>query len=109
MRLNRYLHMAVEARDLDLPLEHDVEAIHYGPLVEEEVSGLQPRLPAVRHKRLDLLGCEPLLLPSITHHASAPMGRSLSTVSCASPGSSTGNHTWKRVSPGSERTLMSPL
>src|SRR5215208_1583882 len=106
---NRDLLSAVETRDFDLPFEHDVEAVHDGPLVEEEVSGLQAELTRVRHQHLDLRGRENLLLPSIRHHASAPMGRSLSTVPCASPGSSTGNRTWKRVSLGSERTRMSPL
>jgi hypothetical protein len=77
---NRDLLSAVEARDLDLPFEHDVEAVHDGPLVEEEVSGLQVELPAVRLQRLDLLGRETLLVPSFTHHASAPVDRSLSTL-----------------------------
>src|SRR3712207_6917395 len=41
------------ARDLDLSLQHDVEAVHHGSLVEEEVSRLQAELLTIGLQRLD--------------------------------------------------------
>src|SRR5215211_918059 len=106
----RRLFRAVEARDAHFSLENDVEAVHGGLLVEKEVSGLESRLPAVGHQRLDLLGCEHLLFPRIargSHHVPASIRRFPATVSSSS-GPSTGSLTSKRVSPGSETTWMSP-
>jgi hypothetical protein len=110
----RNLLRAVEARDVYPTLQNNVEAVHGGGLVEEKVACLQNELLTVRPQRLDLLGRESLFLlcdaqvVGGAHHAPASILRSLPIPASAS-GPSTGSRTWKRVSPGSERTRMSPL
>ncbi len=106
---------AVEARDPDLALEHDVEAVHDAVLVEEVVALLEPHLPAVAERGTPTCSSvsaarsvgrrlvrEPRIIarpPASTRRPSPP--RRLA-------GPFIGSLTSKRVAPGSETTWMSP-